>query len=84
MESDNGTQRLVRYRAKTPEVLFEAPHDADTDERHIAAAVYSWLDDHPDVRPVMNIDDFRLTPEGHQIVAEALHDFLKEHALLPE
>ena len=84
LETDHGTQRLVRYHESAPEVLFETPFTMGTEGRHVAAAIYTWLDDHPDVRTVMSIDENHLTAEGHQIVAAALIEFLNEHNLLPK
>ena len=84
LETDQGTQRLVRYYESAPEVLFETSFTMGAEGRHVAPAIYAWLDDHPDVRPVMNIDENHLTPEGHQIVAATLIDFLQVHGLLPQ
>ena len=83
LETDGGLQRLVRYQDGNPEGLFETPFILGTEGRHVAPAIYSWLDDNPTIRPVMNIDENHLTPEGHRIVADALFAFLQSHNLLP-
>ncbi len=80
----DGKQRLVRYRDGSGETLVEVPFDLPSATQHVAQEIYDYLDDHPDVRPRLSIDDNHPTEEGQRLLAEKLHRFLREHRLLPE
>ncbi len=79
--SDKGMQRLVAYRDGKPRVLLEVSFENDN-TRHISPEIYAYLDDHPDVRLAVGIDENHPNARGHRRIAEEAYRLLREHHLL--
>lgn len=82
LERSEGWQRLVRYQAGVPEILFEI-QGVHEQERHIEPELYEWLDDHPDVSQRLSIDGNHPNPEGHRLIAAELLRLLELEGLIP-
>jgi hypothetical protein len=82
LERAEGWQRLVRYQAGVPEILFEI-QGVHEQERHIEPELYEWLDDHPDVSQRLSIDGNHPNPEGHGLIAAELLRLLELEGSIP-
>ncbi len=79
--SRGGKHRLLSYKGGKATLLKEVPF-ADESKRHIAPEIFQYLDDHPEVKLLLSIDENHPNPRGHEVIAEAIYKALVTERLL--
>ncbi len=74
LETVQGNQRLVGGDGGEGRVLLEVPFDDAGNTRYVMPEIYAYLDEHPRVAPALSIDENHPNPDGHALIAEAIHD----------
>jgi hypothetical protein len=74
LELAGGRQKLVQHSGGEGRTLLEVDFDDQNNSRFVAPEIYAYLDDHPEVRPRMSIDENHPNATGHELIARAIHD----------
>jgi hypothetical protein len=82
LEAEEGRQRLVRHRDGVREVLLDVAWTPPAAGPYVSREIYAYFDAHPDFNLTWFIDENHPNARGHEVLAEALHDFLRKESLL--
>jgi hypothetical protein len=79
LEQHGQEQRVVRYRAGEPQVVYRTIFEPTAGAPTIAHEVYTYLDGH-EVYLRTFVTDVHMNPWGHYVLAQALAEWVGAHA----